>query len=272
MSFFDIHEKINRGIYRSFNIASNALFLSRGVLKNELQKNLEYKNKHDGERCFILATGPSINDVDPAYMSMLGKETVFGVNSLYKSRAANFITPKYYSLMDNIYWGRSIRTFKDIVNTYSTPPTFITDVRARQYVPEGIHPLLVYAKHYPTQEMRYDFSGNISITMNVVSFSILAAMYMGFREINLLGLDYNLFCSPSNNHCYDDSNDMNGVKGYNLSFYLKYYHLTTEFHYLIARTALRDGIAINNLSEGSLLDAYPRRHISEILKLNKTGL
>jgi hypothetical protein len=93
--------------------------------------------------------------------------------------------------------------------------------------------------------------------MNVVSYSILAAIYMGFKKINLLGCDYNAFCTAGVGHAYDDKSELSGST-YNLGFYLKYYHLTTEFHYLIAQLAKERGVEVVNMTPGSLLDAYVR--------------
>jgi hypothetical protein len=100
-------------------------------------------------------------------------------------------------------------------------------------------------------------NGNIFAAMNVVSFSILAAMFMGFKKINLLGCDYNAFCTNGKGHAYDDKSELGQFK-YNLAFYLRFYWITTEIHYLIAKLAKRNGVEVINMSEGSLLDAYPK--------------
>jgi hypothetical protein len=105
---------------------------------------------------------------------------------------------------------------------------------------------------------------NIYSAMNVVSHTILVALYMGFSEIYLLGCDYNAFCSMGKGHAYDDKQEMEKVS-YNLAFYLKFYWLTTEFHYLVAKLARENSVAIKNLTPGSLLDAYPRGRIDDVL-------
>lgn len=269
MSFFDIQENINRKLYGAFNIASDIVFNFNKNLINKLKINEKYRNVHKGDRCFIVATGPSINKLNPKIVNMLESEIIFGVNSLYKSNVCKNILPKYYTLMDNLYWDKSSFTFSDICSKYeNSPPTFITDVRASNFIPKDINHILLYAKNYPVEKIKYDISKNISITMNVVGYSIVSAMFMGFERIYLLGCDYSLFCSPINNHCYDDREEMDKSDIRNLSFYLKYYHLTTEFHYLIARTAKNNGICIENLTDGSLLDAYPRNRAEDVLKDN----
>jgi len=87
---------------------------------------------------------------------------------------------------------------------------------------------------------------------------------MGFKEIYLLGCDYNLFCSKGASHCYDDEKELADLPTYNLAFYLKYYHLTTEFHYMIREEAKSRGVDVINLTEESLLDAYPKKSIESV--------
>lgn len=269
MSMFELHDKINAKLYSAFNVMSDLLFATRLDIQKYTRKNARFRNHHKGERCFILGTGPSLNNLTTHQVSTLKNEVIFGVNSLYKAQVADTITPKYYTLIDNIYWGRSSHTFGEVYSKYSdNPPTFITDVRAKDFVEKSADSILLYAKNYPIKKARFDLTGNISITMNVVGFCILTAMYMGFDEVYLLGCDYNSFCSRAPTHCYDDGDEQKNPNPQNLSFYLKYYHLTTEFHYLIQRTARANGIKIINLTDGSLLDAYPSGKVTDILKVN----
>jgi hypothetical protein len=103
------------------------------------------------------------------------------------------------------------------------------------------------------------------IAQNVIPCSILIAMYMGFKDIYLLGCDYNSFLNEPGTHAYDDTEELIFNNDYNLAFYLKFYSITTNFHYLIAKLSKSKGIRIINLTPGSLLDAYPKKEISSIL-------
>jgi hypothetical protein len=265
-SFFELKEKVDKSSYRLFNVLSDGAFrLSTGT-RSLLAENRLYFNKHSGERCFILGTGPSLAKLSQQQIAALSNETVFAVNSFYKAAVVSTINPNYYALLDNNYWGVSSNSFKEISERYrQIPPVFITDVRAKQYIPDGLSRIFIYAKNYPVDHMRYDLAGNLSITMNVISSSILSAIYMGFSEIYLLGCDYNLFCSRVGTHCYDDEDEIKELPSYNLAFYLKYYYLTTEFHYAIADLAKQKRIKISNLTVGSLLDAYPAATMEKIL-------
>jgi hypothetical protein len=266
MSKFDAKEKLDNLIYRAFNIASDLYFHLNTNQQAVLKNNKKFQDRHSGGRCFILGTGPSINNLTNSHIQKLSKEFTIAVNSAYKAPKLSPIKPTYYSLLDNNYWGIASYTFSEIADQYKdAPPIFITDIRARSAVPAKAECIYLHAKNYPVNRMRFDITKNLSITMNVVSFSILCAIYMGFREIYLLGCDYDLFCSRVGTHCYDDNTEIEELPKYNLGFYLKYYQLTTQFHYLIADLAKDVGVRVINASEGSLLDAYPHKHIEQVL-------
>lgn len=268
MSYFTIKENVDRQIFRAFNLVSDFIFLLNFKKVGLIKKNSNYENINSGERCFVIGTGPSLSLITNQQAQKLADEKVFAVNSFYKTALSDSVTPTYYTLIDNNYWGVSQKTFSEIHNKYQgQAPTFITDIRASPIVSKlnGARSIYIYSKNYPVKSMRLNISANSSITMNTVSTSIISAMYMGFKEIYLLGCDYNLFCTRSGSHCYDDTEEVAELPKYNLAFYLKYYHLTTEFHYLIHKLAKKNGVKIINLTPGSLLDAYPLCDIDSVL-------
>lgn len=268
MNKFEIKDYIDKLIYDAYNIVADILFSVNFDVKKIIRENVAFKNIHAGERCFILGTGPSLNDLRSDQVERLKSEVVFGVNSLYKSAVVSELIPKYYALIDNLYWNELSSVFKEIGDRYKVdPPIFLTDPRAKKIIDNlqlDQEAIYIHAKKYPTHKISAEITNNIFGAMNVISYSILVAIYMGFREIYLLGCDYNAFCGLGSGHCYDDKEELGSVS-YNLAFYLKYYHITTEFHYLIAALAVEKNVKIVNLTRVSLLDAYARQDASLIL-------
>lgn len=268
MSKFDLKDSLDKALFYTYNIASDFIFSFKFKSKRILKKNLQYKNTHTGKDCYILGTGPSLSKLSESEMKHLSQSVTFGVNSFYKSPIAKIIRPQYYALMDNLYWMEWSHTFSDILKLYpDSPPTFITDLRSKPILDSlniKANPLYIHAKKYPTHQMSSELDQNIFGAMNVVSFSILAAMYMGFKNIYVLGCDYNAFCQGGSGHCYDDKDELT-QSNYNLAFYLKFYWITTEFHYLIAKLAKASGVNVINLTPNSLLDAYPRASFESVL-------
>ena len=269
MSKFDLKDKLDKALYTIYNSLSGILFNLSFSKKRLLSKNLAYKDRHKDQHCFILGTGPSLKSLSSDQLNAIEKHVIFGTNSLYKAAVTAQLTPTYYCLMDNLYWEQWSHTFEEVVAKYNTcPPIFITDYRAASFAEQAnskLQHIYIHSKKYPISDMSENLHTNIYAAMNVVSYSILAALYMGFNRIYLLGCDYNAFCSVGRGHAYDDKSELKQVS-YNLAFYLKFYWITTEFHYLIAKLAKRKGVEIVNLTHESLLDAYPRKSLDELLQ------
>lgn len=271
MSKFDVKDQVDRGMYAAFNIMSQTAFFFKFKIRKLVRKNISFKDRHLGQRCFIIGTGPSINELTNNEVDTLKNEIVFAVNSFYKSDKLNPIIPAYYSLFDNYYWDENSAfksAFKEIAEKYNRRSIFLTNYKAQQLVDElnlDEQQVFLYSKIYPLKHIDYNLTENMHITMNVVSTSILVAIYMGFKEIYLLGCDYNSFATTVTTHCYDDSDEDEVEIKNRLGFLLKFYHLTTEFHYLIARLAKLKSIKVINITNGSLLDAYPRKQKNDIL-------
>jgi hypothetical protein len=269
MSKFDLKEKLDKSTYKAYNVLSTILYAIDYQSRRLIKKNAAYKGVHKGDRCFILGTGPSLNLLSLEEREKLKTEVLFGVNSYHRSDIASTLVPTYYALLDERYRQDMSRFFAEVQMKFAdAPPTFVADYRSKNIIEElklGKQPIYIYAKKYPTDIMSDDVSKNMYVTMNVVSSCILVAAYMGFKEIYLLGCDYNAFCSAGGlGHCYDDKKYPNVIQ-YDLAFFLKYYWITTEFHYLIAQFAKKKEIKVVNLTPGSLLDAYPRAAVSSVL-------
>ena len=110
-----------------------------------------------------------------------------------------------------------------------------------------------------------DITKNMKFTSNVVSTTILIAIFMGFKEIYLLGCDYNSFAYREEVHSYEEVAEEEIIWENKLGMLLKFFTLITEVHYKIAKLAHKKGVKIINLSENSLLDAYPINKIKNVL-------
>lgn len=267
MNPFEIKQELDNYIYRLYNIVSDIFFYFKFKTKFKIKENIKYKDIHKNERCFILATGPSIGNLTEEQVEFLNNELIFAVNSFYKIESTNELIPNYYLLLDDLYWKNWSNVFSEIGKKYkSKAPIFITDLRSKPFIKnyKSLNSIFLYAKKYPVDYIDSDLSKNMFIGMNVVATSILSAIYFGVKEIYLIGADYNAFCSQGKGHAYDDKDELS-QSNYNLAFYLKFYAIGTEFHYLIAKYAKKKGVKIINLNPQSLLDAYPKMTLNEIL-------
>ena len=170
------------------------------ILANALKENIRFKNKHNGERCFILGNGPSLKSVD---FSLLRNENTFTVNQLARN-------PKYPALKNNYHIWSDYRFFdlhpdreEDMelldsmkaVNTIFSKPTVFYRYAAKEMVDKfglekeiDIH-YFEQGWHKMFPEKNVDLTRFTPAFSTVVHYAICLAVYMGFDEIYLLGCD-----------------------------------------------------------------------------------
>lgn len=268
MNKFELKDAFDKLIYKGFNILSEILFYIKKDERALVAKNIEHKEKHRGEKLFIIGNGPSLNTLNHKHYEYISKHISFAVNFFYKNDKFPDFIPTYYAIVDPLCITKEYWKMYEEVSTKYKESTLITHYRAKKMVDKldlKHEPIYLYSKKYPTDYIESDISSNSFITMNVVSTCILTAIYMGAKEIYLIGTDYNSFASRDEVHFYKEDEALKGKIENRLGYQLKYYHITTEFHYLIAALAKKKGVKIVNLCETSLLDAYPLGRFEDLM-------
>ena len=182
--------------------------------KNYSNPNLlKYKNIHAGKRCFVVATGPSLTleDLDTLKAN---NEITFGVNSCINSFDKTDWRPTYYCVTDPNVPKRLAEDYKKSkLDTVFYRPQHVggSSFNADTLVPIKVHGLIFFyrgtAYHKRTKKEISLFRQRTSLNAakiiydgdSVVFTVIQIVLYMGFKEIYLLGTDCN-YASPGN--CY----------------------------------------------------------------------
>ena len=206
---------------------------------NEYSDILKYKNKYIGERCFILATGPSLTVED---VSKLKNEiTFYGVQDL-----AVFLK------------------LKDYYRSFNSTTLFLGDGIPKEDRSGIKH--IPYALDYLNHRYSYDtlstkFSFDVYLHLfdgYTITYSLIQiAAYMGFKEIYLLGNDCSYSTDPKKQHFADFGH-------YDAST------LTARdrilFAYQYAFDFLKDtDVKIYNATRGGELEIFPRVDLDEVL-------
>lgn len=263
MSKYEIKELIDSAMYGTFNILSQVLFNINGDRKLVIN-NIKFKDLHKGQRCFILGTGPSLKNVD---LSILKNEVIFGVNYFYKGNIPNDLNVNYYCLYDEVFYEKNFEDTKDLLKKL---PKTIFFFRTKAYPKiaklENIDNIYYQACNLFQHRdlIRTDLTKNVTAPFNVLLGCIQTAIYMGFREIYLLGSDFNSFASTKNVHFYDNHNDDSISRTISLAEELKYYSLVAYHHYALENYARNNDVKIYNVTENSLLDAYERKDLKTL--------
>lgn len=252
----------------------SGFFRSKGIFLNDNYKELlKYKNRHKGERCFLIANGPSLKPED---LELLKDEICFGCNKIYYLYDKTTWRPNYYCILDIDYIYRyQDEIFKNIDTTI-----FTNDVVAKNIKKENKRDKkIVYAKQiiysdfkaYPNL-MNYTYATKQG---TIMSFCMAVAMYMGFKEIYILGMDNN--STTSGNHFVgykeDESLTDNLEKRIKQNGWDKnHWKSQTEYEMNEFRKyADTHGISITNVTRGGCLEIFNRQKLEEVVNAKKNN-
>ena len=147
-----------------------------------------YKNKHKGERCYLVANGPSLKDMD---LSFLKKETSFGLNRIYMAYE-DFDFVNDYLVCIN---GLVLSQFKDEISALKMPKFLNWDSREMYGAKEDIN--YIY-KSFLGGSFGKDVSKSLSPTATVTYAALQIIYYMGFSEVIIIGMDHNFQTKEKN--------------------------------------------------------------------------
>lgn len=148
------------------------------------------KDVHKGERCFIVANGPSLRAEDLDRLQAAG-EITFAMNRIYKIFPETSWRPTYYVCEDiNIF-----HESQPEINALPAKLKFIP-VNHKWYNGVDIRDAVYfYANYNREKDFPLSFSPAIDKqmdSMGTVTFTCIdIAAYMGFSEIYLIGVDHN---------------------------------------------------------------------------------
>lgn len=180
--------------FRIFRELSRIKYIYREnrIYKKTLKINNKYKisdkiekfhNIHQERRCFIIGNGPSLRLTD---LEKLNNEFTFASNRINLLFDKTNWRPTYYLCQDKNY---IINNYEEICNIKSEKflslSPFISNnlkfIEANYY-------LLNYSGN--NNKFAYDFTKNVGNSATVTYSAIQLAVYMGFKEIILIGCDH----------------------------------------------------------------------------------
>jgi len=215
----------------------------------------KFKGVHYGKRCFIVATGPSLQLEDLECLKR-HKEYCISVNMIYKCFPQVEWRPDYY-VMDDPY---GVKFYEKELKQLNLPNMFITDACLEFWHNEltdnfnKYHAHIAYSE-YDVPKFSDDITKCIYSAGTVVYVCLQLAIFMGFKQIYLIGADcnYNNDVRNPENHFiknYFNQNDKQAVP-FALEESLMAYQATRRY-------AERHGIKIYNATRGGKLEVFER--------------
>lgn len=218
----------------------------------------KFKDINWGKRCFIIGSGPSLRmeDLQRLYEK---KEFSMGTNNIFAAFDETEWRPTYYLAADPMMF----QYYSQEIIEIEADAKFLGDL----YFPfwrDNILPENVYKYHvHRLPGFSKDFSicsyDESTVTMDCIQL----ATYMGFKEIYLLGIDFDYSSRPDKITAYfsekcKEKLEKNGVitaqnvqKSFTRESSLKAYNMAKEF-------AKLNNIRIYNATRGGALEVFER--------------
>lgn len=267
-----MNENLRKIIKPAYNLGkevwygTTGFFYGHGLFLNEnFRKLAGYRNCHRGERCFLIGTGPSLKAAD---LELIKKEYSIGCNMLYKLYDQTAWRPTYYCMTDRVY---AKHQSPEMVR-YVDVPIFTPKSTYRRMAGKSEHMIYVNDIYdYETYKIRGKMLSYCWLKASVMLFMMELAVYMGFSEIYLLGVD----CTntyTANGHFTKDymKEDTKKAEDQRMRRDLKKKQLTPEemgFHNyrrsieaygVVHEFAKAHGVRIYNATRGGDLEVFPR--------------
>jgi len=161
-------------------------FSKEGIQNREQLRS--FKNKHKGERCYLVANGPSLKNMD---LSFLKNATSFGLNRIYLAYDTMNFKNDYFVGIN----GLVLSQFNDEIQAL-TMPKFLNWENRDSFRPDAsIH--YIY-KSFMGSNFGQDLSKSINPAATVTYAALQIIYYMGFSEVIIIGMDHNFETKKKN--------------------------------------------------------------------------
>lgn len=217
-----------------------------------------FKNCHKGERVFIVATGPSLqmSDLDILYKY---QEKTISMNFIFHAFEKTKWKPDYYVASD----GNMIREFEKIEElrkNFIGIHKFMSDNYLNFWKNDLDETYHCFRQIQDSEQVRFseDFSEKVFSGYTVTYACIQLAVYMGFKEIYLLGCDYSFSKDfhSKNDHFYEQT----------AKHYIFDYEFVGKAYIAAKEYASKSNINIYNATRGGKLEIFDRVDFDSLLK------
>lgn len=174
---------LKRKICTLFNILNNVIIIFNSSIK--LKK---LRSMYGGERCFIVGNGPSLLVED---LEKIKHEKSFSSHRIYKIYEKTSWRPTFYCIQD---YQLLVESKKEVSEMSKESVAIVAKLIKAKYplLKQFLSIKLKCQDFYPDLPLfSKDVSKCIYEGMTVTYMCLQIAMYMGFKEIYLLGIDHN---------------------------------------------------------------------------------
>jgi len=247
-----------------------------GKFSSLLKLNKQLKNAAVSEkRCFILATGPSIKSMD---LSPLESEFCISVSNFFVHPLFSKIKPRYHVFAGT----HPPLTNEHIGNWWKDATASLTgNIQTRVLLNANDKKIKDQFEVFSNQQVFYywgngkfpvEFTKQIPAIQTVVHIALYLAMYLGIKEIYLLGCDHSwinhyresMHFYHESQHSFTRNNYSEWSEIKDMGEEFKSYANLWDIYRNIRTEAISLNVGIYNATPGSLLDIFPRKEFAAI--------
>lgn len=232
-------------------------------INSTMEEIKKFKNIGKGGRCFVIGNGPSLTAKD---LDKLKNEICFGTNRIYEIFSETDWRPTYYCALDNEVINKS----KSKINKEISSKKFIglIDHVICPSVDDATYIRVISCDNYSEMPKFSDNAEKYVYAGSTVTYAcIQLAVYMGFKEIILLGVDHNysVYIDENGNFFRQDGvqdhfSEKAGINGIG-----RLSHMTLGYQ-AARKYADEHNIKIYNATRGGKLEVFERVEFDSLFK------
>ncbi|PKO09726.1 MAG: hypothetical protein CVU40_10560 [Chloroflexi bacterium HGW-Chloroflexi-2] len=147
------------------------------------RKDLEqFRNIHQGKRCFILGNGPSLKQTD---LTKLKNEYTFGMNRIYLAFDDIGFETSYYVSVNDLVIEQCANEILEL-----KIPRFVSWRAGKRWLTQQENLFFLYTT-YTEPKFAKDIRNRLWESATVTYVALQIAFFMGFDEVILIGVDHN---------------------------------------------------------------------------------
>jgi hypothetical protein len=233
----------------------------------------KFKDIHKGESCFIIGNGPSLTGED---LNKIKNQVSFASNRINLLLDETNWVPYYYSFID----ARIADNFFEEVYKMEKKQMFVvvTDdgyTSLKKHFKKNCHYLRSFHEHLKNGLPKFseDLSKKIHTHGTVTYVNIQLAIYMGFENIYLIGVDNNYAINQFQGGRVEINKEMIGKDYFKDSYYNSIEYAKQVPNNVFAMTqaylsakhhCVQKGVKIYNASRGGKLEVFPRVDLDQL--------
>ena len=215
---------------------------------------VDFKDKYSGKRCFVIGNGPSLRQMD---LSLLKGEMTFGLNRIYLLFPELGFSTSFLVSVNDLVLEQCAADMSGLQLS-----KFVT-WRSRHWIKKDKDTIFIDTDFTGPEIFCPDALGRIFEGFTVTFVALQLAFFMGFQEVNLVGVDHNFATKgPANETVISQGDDPNHFSSayFGKGFRWQLPDLEgSERAYRLALAAYRDaGRRVQDATLGGKLDIFPK--------------